>query len=97
MTSAVRAALGALLTVVLVFVSPAVAQETAPDSTPTQSGSMIRNATPLSLSLFVYPPYGIAPLTVGAFADVVDPLDAGVVSYYWNFGNGNVSTLPSPM
>jgi len=76
---------------------PAAAQEAEPAAAPTPMESLTRIATPLALSLVVYPNYGSAPLTVGAYADVLDPLDAEIVSYYWNFGDGNVSTLPAPL
>jgi PKD repeat protein len=75
---------------------PAFAQD-EPNATPTPMENLIRNAAPLSVSLIVYPTYGSAPMLVGAFADVVDPLDSPIVSYYWNFGDGNVSTLPNPL
>ncbi len=82
---------------ILAVAIPCGAQQAAPAAEPTPSHSLTSLATPLSLSLFVYPNYGSAPLTVGAYADLVDPLDDEVVSYYWSFGDGNVSTLPAPM
>src|SRR5208282_4177699 len=87
----------AALAMLLAVAIPCDAQQAAPTVEPTPSHSLTNFAVPLSLSLFVYPNYGSAPLTVGAYADLVDPLDNGVVSYYWSFGDGNVSTLPAPM
>ncbi|MGD0074088.1 MAG: PKD domain-containing protein [Candidatus Binataceae bacterium] len=87
----------AALAVLLAVAMPCGAQQAEPATSPTPSHSLTNLAAPLSLSLFVYPNYGSAPLTVGAYADLVDPLDAEVVSFYWSFGDGNVSTLPAPM
>jgi hypothetical protein len=40
------------------------------------------------------PGYGPAPLTVGFFASSSDPHGAPFAMYRWNFGDGQVSTLP---
>lgn len=49
---------------------------------------------PVSGSLLVSPPYGIAPLKVGFFALVSDPENIGFLTYQWSFGDGTVSSLP---
>jgi hypothetical protein len=45
------------------------------------------------LQLQPIPGYGPAPLTVGFFAASTDPAEQ-FESYRWNFGDGQVSTLP---
>ena len=40
------------------------------------------------------PGYGPAPLTVGFFASSSEPEGAPFAMYRWNFGDGQVSTLP---
>lgn len=85
------------LALMLCVVFPAVAQEPEPTRTPNPAQSLERIGLPPSVSLVVFPGYGVAPLTVGCFADIDDPLGEDVVSYYWNFGDGNVSTLPPPL
>jgi PKD repeat protein len=40
------------------------------------------------------PGYGPAPLTVGFFASNSDPEGAQFEMFRWNFGDGQVSTLP---
>jgi len=94
---AAKAAPIAALALLLCLALPAAAQQAEPTAAPTPMQSLTRVDAPLALSLVVYPNYGSAPLTVGAYADVLDPLDAEIVSYYWNFGDGNVSTLPAPL
>jgi PKD repeat protein len=74
-----------------------MAQEPEPTRTPNPAQSLERIGLPPTVSLVVFPAYGVAPLTVGCFADIDDPLGEEVVSYYWNFGDGNVSTLPPPL
>ena len=91
------AAPAAALAMLLCLALPCGAQQAEPGAPPTPTHSLTRIATPLALSLVVYPNYGSAPLTVGAYADLLDPPDSEVVSYYWNFGDGNVSTLPAPL
>jgi hypothetical protein len=49
---------------------------------------------PVRGSMMVSPPYGIAPLQVGFFVLVSDPEGLGFLTYSWNFGDGNVSSLP---
>ena len=65
----------AALAMLLCLALPCVAQQVEPAETPTPTRSLTRIATPLALSLVVYPNFGGAPLTVGAFADVLDSLD----------------------
>jgi len=51
-------------------------------------------AQPITGSLLVAPPFGIAPLRVGFFALASDPENIGFLTYQWNFGDGTVSSLP---
>jgi len=95
--AAKAAPIAALAMLLLCLALPAAAQQAEPTAAPTPMQSLTRVDAPLALSLVVYPNYGSAPLTVGAYADVLDPLDAEIVSYYWNFGDGNTSTLPAPL
>jgi hypothetical protein len=85
------------LALMLCLAFPAAAQQPEPAQTPKPTQSLERIGLPPSVSLVVFPGYGVAPLTVGYFADIDDPLGEDVVSYYWNFGDGNVSTLPPPL
>src|SRR5579875_1700399 len=47
-----------------------------------------------AVALFPYPSYGTAPMTVGFVPEIHDPSGQEVVSYKWNFGDGNVATTP---
>ena len=94
---AIATSLLVAIAVTFALAIPAFAQQGEPNATSTPTQNLIRSAAPLSVSLIVYPTYGVAPMLVGAFADVMDPLDSPIVSYYWNFGDGNVSTLPNPL
>jgi len=49
---------------------------------------------PITGSMLVSPPYGIAPLKVGFFVLANDPEAIGFLTYSWNFGDGTVSSLP---
>jgi len=46
------------------------------------------------IALQVLPGYGPSPLRVGFLVMHSNPESAPFVSYRWNFGDGNVSTLP---
>lgn len=72
------------------------AQEDEPTATPTPMDGMSGFGLPPTVLLYVAPTYGVAPLTVGGLADVLDPEGAEVVEYEWNFGDGHVSVLPPP-
>lgn len=50
-----------------------------------------------SITMTAVPSYGPGPLTVGFFANGVDPAGQGFVSYLWTFGDGQVSTAPPLM
>jgi cytochrome c len=69
-------------------VAPNDAEMPAPEPTPLALGLLP------SVSMQAIPSYGNAPLTVGFLVNAVDPEDVGFARYAWNFGNGNVSTLP---
>jgi hypothetical protein len=49
---------------------------------------------PITGSMMVSPPYGIAPLKVGFLVQAADPENIGFLTYQWNFGDGTVSSLP---
>jgi PKD repeat protein len=61
--------------------------------TPAATGEISMHDPPV-LALEAVPSYGVAPLTVSFILSAVDPDQLGFVSYKWNFGDGNVSTLP---
>jgi hypothetical protein len=72
-----------------------------PMASPTQSNDQapapianLRIPQPVRGSMMVSPPYGSAPLTVGFFVLANDPEGLGFLTYSWNFGDGNVSSLP---
>lgn len=50
-----------------------------------------------SITMTAVPGFGAAPLTVGFFANGVDPDGKGFVSYLWTFGDGQVSMAPPMM
>lgn len=50
-----------------------------------------------SVTMTAVPSYGVEPLTVGFFANSVDPEGKGFVSYFWTFGDGAVSMDPPMM
>ena len=87
----------AALVLMLCFVARAPAQESGSTGTPAPMRRLGRIGLIPNVSLILFPGYGVAPLTVGCFADIDDPLGQEVVSYYWNFGDGNISTLPPPL
>jgi len=49
---------------------------------------------PISGTMMVSPPYGVAPLRVGFFVMAEDPESIGFLTYQWSFGDGTVSSLP---
>lgn len=59
----------------------------------TSKSSFVRIIAP-TLSIANAPAGGCAPFTYSPVA-VVNAID-GVASYFWDFGNGNTSTLPNP-
>ncbi len=65
----------------------AFAQNATPTATP-----MTMPVIP-QIQLQPVPAYGPAPLTVGFFVSSTDP-ETVIQSYIWNFGDGQVSTLP---
>jgi len=52
---------------------------------------------PITGTMMVSPPYGVAPLKVGFFVTAADPENIGFLTYQWNFGDGTVSSLPPEM
>lgn len=49
-----------------------------------------------TVALYADPNFGPAPFTVGFLPTIHDPLQAEIVSYRWNFGDGHVATT-SPL
>ncbi len=47
-----------------------------------------------TVGLIAYPSHGRAPLAVGFIPKIHDPLEAKIVSYKWDFGDGRVATTP---
>jgi PKD repeat protein len=52
---------------------------------------------PPSVTMTAVPSYGAAPMVVGFFVNGVDPEGEGFVSYFWTFGDGQVSMDPPLM
>lgn len=50
---------------------------------------------PITISLQALPGYGAAPLTAGFMMSPLAFEDDPLVSYQWNFGDGQVSNLPA--
>ncbi len=109
--SAVRSGAGvlafaaAMLIAMVAGPAPARAQQQS-QSAPAASGSMnggMPNSGQVNLpqlptiTMTAVPSYGPGPLTVGFFANGVDPEGQGFVSYLWTFGDGQVSTAPPMM
>ena len=77
--------------------APSAAEEGAPSTPqgmPAPTPVSRSFGLPPTVSMIAVPGYGTAPLTVGFFVDAFDPEDVDFVAYHWNFGDGNVSTLP---
>lgn len=101
----VRALAAAMLIAMVAGPAPARAQQQS-QSAPAASGSMnggMPNSGQINLpqlptiTMTAVPSYGPGPLTVGFFANGVDPEGQGFVSYLWTFGDGQVSTAPPMM
>jgi PKD repeat protein len=81
------AALRMTLLVLVAVTTSAIAQEASPTAT-----AMMLPAIP-QIQLQPLPGYGPAPLTVGFAVSSFDP-ETVPQSFVWNFGDGQVSTLP---
>lgn len=74
-----------------------------PDSSMPGATSLLGNSGKIklpelpSIVITAVPSYGSVPLTVGFFANGVDPAGKGFVSYLWMFGDGGVSMAPPLM
>ncbi|HEX4210415.1 MAG TPA: PKD domain-containing protein [Candidatus Binataceae bacterium] len=68
--------------------------EPLPDPSQPPAMHPMRIMQPITGSMAVAPPYGIAPLQVGFFVMASDPEGVGFLTYSWNFGDGTVSALP---
>jgi PKD repeat protein len=98
----VRALAAAVLAAfVLAQPLPVRAQQAQPGSSAMGAGRMPNLKIKLpelpSVAITAVPSYGVAPLSVGFFANGVDPRGKGFVSYLWNFGDGAVSMDPPMM
>jgi hypothetical protein len=71
---------------------PGSSDSSNPDEAPPMQP--LRIMQPITGSMAVAPPYGLAPLKVGFFVLASDPEDIGFLTYSWNFGDGTVSSLP---
>ncbi len=98
----------ALLAALAVAMRPAPAcaqQQQSPQAPPVAGGMNGGMSSPdriklpqlPSITMTAVPSYGPGPLTVGFFANGVDPAGQGFVSYLWTFGDGQVSTAPPMM
>jgi hypothetical protein len=68
--------------------------EPPPDPSQPPAMQPMRIMQPITGSMAVAPPYGVAPLKVGFFVLANDPEGIGFLTYSWNFGDGTVSSLP---
>ena len=84
-----KSALAVALLILAGFSSSALAQYQSATATPTP---MMMPAIP-QIQLLPVPGYGPAPLTVGFMLSSADP-ETVLQSFIWNFGDGQVSTLP---
>ncbi len=80
-------ALAAVATTVIAQAPSGAQSESAP--TPD-----LDSAAPPLVTLHPFPSYGPAPLTVGFILGTNLDQDDPIVSYQWNFGDGQVSTVP---
>jgi PKD repeat protein len=72
------------------------ASASAMNSEPSEPGHLKLPQLP-SITMTAVPSYGPEPLTVGFFANGIDPAGQGFVSYLWTFGDGQVSMAPPMM
>ncbi len=82
---------------------PVLGQE-QPQQRPSSGGTMADNhprrmniPQPPSVTMTAVPSYGVSPMVVGFFVNGVDPEGQGFVSYFWTFGDGQVSMDPPLM
>lgn len=73
---------------------PALVRAQNNNGVPTATRTPMMIPTIPHVQLQPLPGYGPAPLTVGFFASSSDPEGAPFAMYRWNFGDGQVSTLP---
>jgi PKD repeat protein len=73
---------------------PALVRAQNNNGVPTATRTPMMIPTIPHVQLQPLPGYGPAPLTVGFFASSSDPQGAPFAMYRWNFGDGQVSTLP---
>jgi PKD domain len=76
------------------MILPPPGGEPSPDPSQPPPMQPIRIMQPITGSMAVAPPYGVAPLKVGFFVLANDPEGVGFLTYSWNFGDGTVSSLP---
>jgi PKD repeat protein len=73
---------------------PALVRAQNRNGEPTATRTPMMLPTIPHVQLQPIPGYGPAPLTVGFYASSSDPEGAPFSMYRWNFGDGQVSTLP---
>jgi PKD repeat protein len=84
----------ALAIFLLLSTTPTLVRAQNNDGAPTATRTPMMIPTLPHIQLQPLPGYGPAPLTVGFFASSSDPEGAPFAMYRWNFGDGQVSTLP---
>jgi len=77
--------------------APSIRGNESPDSMARPKMGSLEIREPLTGTMMVSPPYGVAPLKVGFFVMAQDPDNIGFLTYQWNFGDGTVSSLPPEM
>jgi hypothetical protein len=90
--SSICSALAILIAIANVVPGRARAQE--PSINGAAQPTPVPDAAPLMLGIHPFPSYGPAPLTAGFILDAPLDVDDQIVSYLWNFGDGQVSTRP---
>jgi len=78
----------------LASTSPTFVRAQNNNGAPTATRTPMMIPTIPHVQLQPLPGYGPAPLTVGFYASSSDPEGAPFAMYRWNFGDGQVSTLP---
>src|SRR5258708_27550037 len=82
----------AAILVVIASTHTIVLAQSGPGATATRTPMMLPTIPHIQLQPL--PGYGPAPLTVGFMASGSDPEGAPFETFRWNFGDGQVSTLP---
>jgi PKD repeat protein len=89
-----KSSIAALVIAASMLASTSTAVRAQNQSGPTATPTPMTIPTIPHIQLQPLPGYGTAPLTVGFFASSSDPEGAPFALFRWNFGDGQVSTLP---